>query len=101
MWLSRRRDRAAAACTSAATWQSWGTSTWTLPDRPRSRCPPCDSRPGNVHPLMMADGFGAEHEDPSLDVIGDVAAMAEQPPEHLGVLGADRQDLFPGTLIED
>jgi hypothetical protein len=57
--------------------------------------------PGDVHPLMMADRFGAEHEDPSLDVIGDVAAMAEQPPEHLGVLGADRQDLFPSTLIED
>jgi hypothetical protein len=99
VWLSRRRDR--SACTSAATSQCWGTSTWTFPDRPRSRGPPWGSRPGNVHPLMMADRFGAEHEDPSLDVIGDVAAMTEQPPEHLGVLGADRQDLFPSTLIED
>jgi hypothetical protein len=49
----------------------------------------------------VADGGRAESQDPPIDVIDEVVAVASQTLQYLGVVGVDRDDFLPCTLIKD
>lgn len=48
----------------------------------------------------LADRCRAEHQHPAAHVVGGVLTFREQALQHLGVLGVDREYLFPGALVE-
>jgi hypothetical protein len=59
-----------------------------------------DGADATVRPLLVADLRDAEHEHPTSDVVEHGVRVLQDVLQVVGVLGRDRQDLFPSALIK-